>query len=78
MIIHKCDRCGAEIEEEEKSVGVQLVEALNQMVETLSGKQKTHDLVLYDIRKDPRRVDLCAECKEDLYAWFVKKEEQAE
>lgn len=76
MIIHKCDRCGTEIKEEEKSIGVQLVEAMNQVVEILSGKQKTHNLVLYDIKEDPRRMDLCAECKEDLYTWFVKKEKQ--
>jgi len=77
MIIHKCDRCGVEIEEEEeKSIGERLVEAMNQVAEILSGKQKTHDLVLYDVKRDPRKIDLCAECKENLYAWFVKEEQK--
>lgn len=69
MIVHKCDRCGAIIEDHKKNKNI--FDAISDAIKRLTEYETT-----YEIKKrvdgvlEPGSLDFCEKCYNDLKEWL--------
>ena len=68
MIINKCDRCGAIIEDPEKNENV--FGAIIKDIKNAVYQQITYGVSKYVNDEYPQRLDLCEDCQKSLNEWL--------
>lgn len=68
MIINKCDRCGAIIEDPEKNKNI--FEALTDAIQNVVYQQITYGVSKYVDCEYSQRLDLCEDCQKSLKEWL--------
>ena len=69
MIVHKCDRCGVEIEDRKKDKNI--FDAITDAIKRIT----TYEIT-YEIKKcvdgvlEPYTLDLCEKCRDDFKEWL--------
>ena len=68
MIINKCDRCGAIIEDPEKNKNI--FDALTEAIQNAVYQQITYGVSKYVDGGYSQRLDLCDDCQKSLKEWL--------
>lgn len=69
MIITKCDRCGAIIDNKTKSHN-NIFEAITEAIKNATFQQITYGVCKYVDGNNSERLDLCQDCQTSLNKWL--------